>query len=318
MSETNRAQEFKSFVLNNITYFIAATLAVVYAAASALSTSSTDNSLLGIIRYGFLFLLMNIAVGNLLNTQGLFKGNASPEVKLAKERKATIKNASEQYLDKIDVFCETKNKAALRKKRMDLLCVAGLAYSDYFTEAGDSIKGATTEFGTQANWFKRLFRQETRQQQRARLKSSALRSAYKARVREFTPSLIMSDGKARAAGHCLNTSMEQQVARFNVFGTATKFLVMIIFGLYTIDTVASFSLAALIWRMMELAIVFTLGFMQMQRANLYMRTTYASKINEQADLLHELRVSYSNEKVVQAKVLLECEGYSFSDSNGEN
>ena len=286
--EKIKMTEFKSFSINYMFFIIAVIISIAYIATSFLAMGMTGLSAFDILQDGFLFLLLNIVVGNMLAVQGLVKGNKTPEVQDAKQRKKSSKIAIKPYMSDFENFCNKKNFNALKIKREEILSAEGLAYDSYFDELGRPKE--QDEFIPES-WIKRvcksLFGEKTYEEQRNLARHKAFGMAKKTKIKKITPNLIMADGKAKASSHGLDVSTEGYLLQFNTLGVVAKIATVFVFGIYAVDVATNFSWADFIWRSLQVIVIFAFGFLAMHRGYNFMRIRYSDKLNEQSDIMDE-------------------------------
>ena len=290
-----KPKEVRGFALNNLMYIIAGGIMLIYIATALIGIRTTGRTLMQIFQDGSLFFLLSVVVGNLFNLQGIFKGNQSEEVKEAEKRKNDMRDKVEPVMQHLGSFCEDKNAFRLKSKRTKILSSEGLAYNDCFDDKGKSID---KKFDYEPSRWKRFCGKQTLDQEKEWHKYCAFRKAQKAVIKELTETLIMTDETTDKVEHNMDTSRKKHMVRFNTRGTFWKIATAILFGLFAIGAAVNFSWPNLIWKTMQVIIVIAMGYMQMQRAYVFMKTSFADKLNEQSNTMQEFYNIYSTQQEV--------------------
>ncbi len=284
MEEKNIAERIKDAFRSNLGYIAVILVSVAFVARAFLTVSTTGKSIPQIIAEGILTFVVGILINRMFETQGVINGDADPRVLDSIERHTGMVDAVASNLDELDAWCELKNAEALARARRTYLSRYGMRYKDYFTEDGmtlafvpmgcKKLKERYAEF-----WRKHRFQH-----------------AANIKITKLSAGLLISDTGDPNDPYFLGRSKQEyreQSARHDVW---SKIIIAAFFGYYGVSLLTSFSLANLIWTVLQLTVFLLMGALKMEQSYMFVTDEYRSRVDKKSDILQMFDASLRKER----------------------
>lgn len=258
---------------NYFGYGAVALVVIAYVASAFLTVEATGKSVGQILADGTAAFLLGIAINRMLDVQGIRNGDRDARVIAAEERHAALVEEVAPRLDALDAFCEEKNREALARARRTYLSHHGLRYRDYFDGDGICV-GRHPPAG-----------RGLRERLRALEVSRRVRHAERIRLTRLSAGLLISDAGNPSDPYCLGRSKREYARQSGRGDLFSKLVTALLFGYYGVTLLQSFSVADLIWTLLQVALFLLMGGIRMERSYLYVVDEYRGRIRKKCDVL---------------------------------
>lgn len=287
MEEKNIAEKIKDAFRSNLGYIAVILVSVAYVATSFMTLATTGKSVFQIISDGVLSFVVGVLMNRMFETQGVINGDSDPRVTKSVDRHAETVDEIAPYLDELDEWCTRKNSEALARGRRTYLSRYGMRYKDYFAEDGTPIKFTPEETKTRkekrAEWWRR----------------KRYDHAVNMRITRLSAGLLISDTGNPNDPYFLGRSKSEyrtQSARQDVW---SKIILAALFGYYSLTLLADFSLANLLWTVLQLTVFLLMGALKMEQSYMYVTDEYRDRVDKKTNILRmfQLELRKENENV---------------------
>ena len=284
MEEKNIAEKIKDAVQSNFGYIAVVIVSATYIATSFITITESGKSIPRIIADGLLAFIVGVLLNRMFELQGLINGDADVRVKASVKRHSETVEAVAPHLDELDEWCEMKNAEALARARRTYLSHHGMRYKDYFTEDGIPIPFIPAPC-------------KTRKEKRADwVRKKHFEHAVNIKLTRLSAGILISDTGDPNDPYFLGRSkMEygKQSARSDV---ASKTILAALFGYFGVSILQDFSVAGLIWTILQLAVFLLMGAIKMEQSFMYVTDEYRSRISKKTDILQMFQAHQRKEK----------------------
>lgn len=271
--QKNIAERIKDAFRSNFGYIAVILVSAAYIATSFLTIESTGKSIPRIIADGVLAFIVGMLINRMFETQGVINGDADVRVIKATQRHADMVETVAPYLDELDTWCEIKNAEALARARRTYLSRNGMRYKDYFTEDGIPCPFIPTE---STRWKDRRADYARRMH---------FEHAINIRLTKLSAGLLISDTGDPNDPYFLGRSKQEygtQSARRDMW---SKLILAVLFGYYGVQLITGFSVANLIWTILQLTVFLLMGAIKMEQSYMFVTDEYRSRVNKKTDIL---------------------------------
>ena len=246
--------EKNSFLENlykNAGYYCVALISFIYIASSLILISKTGKSVYEIIGTGFLSLVVGSLINGSLRSVGLRRGENDDRLAEALSKHALAVEKIAPKIDLLDTFCEKENKAAIKRIRMKLLASAGLKYDDCFDENGVCKE---LDFSLMGSASRKM-----EQKRKINRMKKSYSKAVKLKIKELTPSALLSDGGGNASPFDFGKSKSGYNKSRGVSDIAARIVMALIFGYFGVSLVSEINFAAIIWNSLQIVMYIASG-----------------------------------------------------------
>lgn len=195
------------------------------------------------------------------------------------------------YLDRLDKWCEEKNREALKMQRTKILASEGMRYDDYFDE-----KGGAKLFVVNKDRLKDKF---LRGDEIKRLR--CFRKALRLKLTPLTASGLTSEGGKKQDPYYLGRTKSQYERGATISDVITKVIIACLFGYYGAELVQDFSYADLIWKALQIGIFFITGVIKMYQSYMFVVDEYRGRIVKKIDNLQMFENYINSEKITEVE-----------------
>lgn len=283
MEEKNIAEKIKDAFRSNFGYIAVVLVSCAYVATSFLTIEATGKSVPRIIADGVLAFIVGLLMNRMFESQGVINGDADPRVIRANERHAEMVETVASRLDELDAWCEIKNAEALARARRTYLSRHGMRYKDYFNEEGMPLPFVPSEG---SKWKER---------RADYLRRMHFEHAQNIKLTRLSAGLLISDTGDANDPYFLGRSKAEygsESARHDVW---SKLILAVLFGYYGVQLIAGFSVANLIWTILQLTVFLLMGAIKMEQSYMYVTDEYRSRVNKKTDILQMFKASTRKE-----------------------
>ena len=283
-------EKARDFLKKNIGYIVVALVSAIYIATSVIAMGETGKKIGEIIADGAIVLFLGVFVNRIFDLQGMMNGDREDRVQ------ATIRLHGEAvvrispYLDRLDKWCEEKNKEALKMQRTKILASEGMRYDDYFDE-----KGGAKPFIVNNERLKDKY---LRGDELKRLR--CYRKALRLKLTPLTASGLTSEGVKKQDPYYLGRTKSQYERGATISDLVEKIVIACLFGYYGAELVQDFSYADLIWKLLQVGIFFITGVIKMHQSYMFVVDEYRSRIVKKIDNLQKFE-NYMNSQNMELK-----------------
>lgn len=256
------SEKMKKIMEDSLGYVAVALVSLLYIATAVFVPGQTGKSIATIIADGAASFLLGICINFNLNMQGILKGERSEKMLATKQLHGAMVERISTHLDRLDGWCNARNKAALQQARSRILMQAGLRYSQCFDEEGC----------VQSLDLSGKAKDDVKKKRRA------LRRANKLKLSQLSASVLTGEGGRGNDPFDFGESVPEYTRHVNTKDIMSKILIALVFGYFGVQMIDNFSVAELIWRALQVALLLAMGVSKLYRAYLFMTDTYRSGI----------------------------------------
>lgn len=261
-------EKIKDFFKQNIGYFIVALVSVVYIATAFITIDETGKTVEQIIADSAVVFFLGYFINRVFDLQGMMNGDRDERVQKAICVHGETVVKISPYIDKLDDWCNIKNKENLKLQRTKILASEGMRYDDYFNEDG-SAKDFVPD--------------------QEKLKNKLLRKGEKARIRCFKKALhlkltplsaggLTSEGGKHQDPYNFGRTKQQYETRASIKDILMKVAIAAIFGYYTVKQIQDFDYANLIWNGLQVAIFVIMGCIKMYNSFIFVTDEFRGRV----------------------------------------
>lgn len=231
--EEKVARFFASQAVNIILVIIVA----VYALSGLINIQETGKTTLEILASSFIALILAWSISTLLGQKGIVGGQKSDIYKATLTEYSAKVSSVDGHTDEFERFCEEQKAYEREKIQRSIIANAGLKWDKVFVDG---------QFIIPNNLQKEQI--------------TAIKKAIKAKVYNMEAGYILGGMEQE-----LKSVKDETLASFQTKESARtgllKILNSVIFGIYSIQILQDFNWAAVIWKMLEVAVWLGFGYM---------------------------------------------------------
>ena len=286
-------EKTKNYLKQNLGYFVIALACIIYVARGIITISETGKTVLEILVDGALALFFGIFINIVFELQGMMSGDRDDRVLNTIRKHGDIVDTISPYIDKLDEWCEKKNKEALKLARIRMLSSHGLKYDDYFDE-----DGVAKEFKINKTKLESTNKEE-RQQEKDRIR--CFKNACKIKLTLLTTNSLTSEGGRDYDPYYLGQTKKQYKTRTAMTDFVSKIGVAVIFGVYGAQLVQSFSWAFLVWTAIQVVLFLIMGVVKLYTSYMFVVDDYRGRIVKKIDNLTKFQDYIKNSTEVKTE-----------------
>lgn len=231
--EEKVAKFFASQSVNIILLIIVA----VYALSGLINIQETGRTPLEILSGGFIALILAWSISTLLGQKGIASGQKSDVYKATLIEYGNKVSSVDGHTDEFEKFCEEQKAYEKEKIQRSIIANAGLKWEKVFVEG---------QFVLPNNLQKE--------------QKNAIKKAIKAKVYNMEAGYILGGTEQE-----LKSTKDETLSSFQAKESARtgflKVITSVIFGIYSIEILQDFNWAAVIWKLLEVAVWLAFGYM---------------------------------------------------------
>lgn len=291
-------EKSKDFLKQNAGYIIIFLASCVYIISGLITISETGKSITSIIVDGALAFLFGFFISRIFDLQGMMNGDRDERVKKTYKLHDDIVTRISPYIDKLDDWCEWKNKEALKVGRIRILSRGGLKYEDYFDENGvakhyDIDKSKLVHDGKFKDKAEKVkFNLERENEKR---KYAAYKKACGLKITLLTSNILTSEGGREDDPFNFGLTKRQYETKASIKDSISKICIAIITGLYSVRLIESFSWAFLIWTGVQVLLFLVIGVIKLYQSYMFVTDDFRSRIIKKIDKLSQFECDVKRE-----------------------
>lgn len=268
------SEKTKDFIKNNAGYLAVAAVCIVYMATAFVTVGETGKSIGAIIADGAVSFFLGAFITHLLDLQGLMLGESDPKMIATHNDHSKLVMKISPNIDKLDEWCEQRNREALRIARVRILASAGIKYENYF-DGDDPKEFAFEKCSTLSARIKQLSRYRI------------YKKALKPKLTPLSSGTLTSEGGKIDDVNYLGMTKGEYEARVGAQDIISKIALSLVFGYYGVDMLANFSPATLIWRALQTGIFLVMGTIKLYRSYRFIVDDYRNRVIKKTDYLQK-------------------------------
>lgn len=285
--EKNIAEKIKSAFRSYFGYIAVVLVSAAYIATSFITIKATGKSVGEIIADGVVAFLVGMLINRMFETQGVINGDNDPRVIKATNRHADTVEEIAPHLDVLDDWCEIKNAEALARARRTYLSRHGMRYNEYFDSDGTPREFVAVEYSgwkqrkkRRAEWWRRYHYEK----------------AVNLRLTKLSAGILISDSGNPADPYFMGRSKQEYSSASAKHDIWSKLITAGLFGYYGVQLISGFSVAELIWTILQLAFFLLMGAIKMEQSYMFVTDEYRSRVNKKTDILQMFKLYLGKEK----------------------
>lgn len=278
----DKAKELFGRIFGYIVVFI---VCAVYVCAAFLTIDETGKTIPQILLDGALSFILGFLINRMLDLQGINNAERDERFRATQNLHAEVISRIAPYIDKLDEWCENKNRENLRVQRSRCLANEGMRYSEFFYDDGSvkEIKIDPAKFSD-----KYLGPIEKR-------KVKCFHRALRLRLTPLTACELTSENSKATDQFNFGRTKAQFEKQSSTEDIIIKLGTAIIFGYYSVRMIQEFSYATLLWNGLQTAFFLISGVIKMFASEQFILGEYRGRIVKKISYL-EMFESYSKNK----------------------
>lgn len=268
-------EKIKELMKNAAGYGVILLISLGYIATAFITIEKSGKSVGRIIADGIVIFLIGIVINRAYELQGITEGDGNALVQSAVEHHVEMVDRVAPHIDKLDDWCDRKNREAMRAQRVRILAENGLRYDDYFDE-----DGMTREFVVNEAHLKNRYMRK--------FELKRIRYYYKAlslRLTPLTSGVLTSEGGRYWDPYYLGRSKPEYTKDSSRSDVITKILLSALFGYFGIALLADWSIATLIWKTLQVAVFLVMGSLKKTKSYQYVTDEFRGRLTKKSNIL---------------------------------
>lgn len=250
----------------NILLFI---IAIAFLFKDVVEIKQSGKTVPEIIASAFLSFAIGTAFNVILGKKGILAGKNTPMYLDAISRYSQEINKTDEYIDKLDSFCEKKNEQRIKLAQIKILRRELIKYEDFISKPMNEVCA-------------------TRQQRKC------WRKAVNARIQYLTPDNLLSETDTRYERGKKELTLNEYEKRQNAQDSFTKIIFAFIFGYYGVTFVGNKE--NIIWGALQIGIWLLMAILKYIQNYSYVTDVYKSKLHRKINLLIEFNTTVNKEE----------------------
>lgn len=298
------SEKVKEILSNCFGYIIVGITCVLYILTTVFILNPSGKTLGQIIGEGILAFCMGVSINHLLSVQGIINAMKTELVdKTMKLYAKTVEKIS-VIINKLGDWCHKKNLITYKRQRIKILARAGLKYDDCFYEDGTAKSFVSTcVIEPIIKDKEKLKNKMTRQSEKIRIKNLKRKNkdakkedkykckcywlAVKLKLSELYPNDLTSEGGKKDDPNYLGQTINEYLTISSIKDIVAKICLAIVFGIYGIKLIESFSWVNLIWTGFQICTFLCFGLIKMRMSYMFITNDYRGRIIKKIDNLEE-------------------------------
>lgn len=282
-------EKARNFIQKYMGYIAVFIVSILYILTAFLELQKTGKSVQQIIADGVLVFLLGFFINRLFDLQGMMDGEKDDNFRASMLYHGKAVERVAPHIDRLDRWCDDKNKENLRVQRTRILATEGLKYSDYFDEDGTA-KELTVNEDKLNNRFLR------------KMEMRRIKCFYKALHLKLTPLSaceLTSEGSDTNDPYYFGRTKSEYEKQSSLSDIIAKIAIAVIFGYYGVSLIKDFSYAKLIWNGLQVGIFVLMGIVKMFNSYIFITGEFRGRMVKKVNVLEMfLRCVVPNSKAV--------------------
>lgn len=280
----NTKRYFKQY----IGYIVIVLACLIYIARGVITVEETGKTVAQILGDGFLALFFGVFINYVFELQGMMDGERNEKVIATNKSHADIVEDISPNIDKLDEWCDKKNKEALKNARVRILSAYGLKYDDCFDEEG---------VAKPLSLLKEDMRLKTKEEKKMQKdKIACYKKACKVKLTLLTTNSLTSEGGREYDPYYLGQTKRQYKRKTTTMDLISKIGIACIFGYYGAKFVSSFSWAFLIWTGIQVVLFLIMGVVKLYTSYMFVIDDYRARVIKKIDNLTKFKDYIENKQ----------------------
>lgn len=271
---------FLESLYKNAGYYCVGLISLIYIAGSLILISKTGKSIYEIIGTGFISMVVGSLINGSLRSVGVRRGEENEKMIEAQKNHAEVLCQVSPHLDKLEEFCDSENKNAIKKIRIKILAAVGLKYNDCFDE-----NGVCKEL---------LLTQDRKNRRKNRKIMRAYRKAVNLKIKELTVDALTFECGNTDNPFDFGKSKREFSKSKNATDIITRVIMAIIFGYFGVTLVSEINFATIIWNALQIVMYITSGVVGMYSTYMWIVDDYRQGILKKIEYLNRFLAQARN------------------------
>lgn len=272
------AEKIKKAIKDNFLYGIIFIICAVYLLRGLVTVEESGKTIWQIIADGVITLIYGFSITRLFDLQGLRKGEYDSRVIATYTLHAQEVTLCTPFLDKGEEWCDIMNNDAYAKVRTKMLSKVGIKY-----ESNKDLFGMTDNLPDLSKFTRKQLR--------------VIHKAQRLKLSLLSISELTSEGGKDDDPLYLGESKTEYERKTITSGLASKIIVAIISGYFSLEFVKTFDWGAFIFVIIQVALFVGFGAAQYMKSLLFIVDTYRNRVINKINYLQIFRCAYGNQKV---------------------
>lgn len=313
------SEKVKEVILNSFGYIMVVLTSCLFILTKIFVLNPTGKTLGQIIGEGLIAFCMGLAINQFFSMQGTMNGlKDDAMVKTLTLYSKTVEGVSNN-INKLADWCHDKNLITYKRERTKILARGGLRYDDCFTEEGIAKPFVfNKEFATIDKDKAKLKNKKTREAEKLRIKNlkrfnADLKEDYKYKKKCYKKAInlklteiyscdLTSEGGKKNDPNYMGLTINQYMSVHSLKDIAWRLVLAIMFGVYGIELIESFSLINLVWSAFEVCIFLMFGVITMKLTYMFIINEYRGRIIKKIDNLEEFTVDLKEKETPKGEI----------------
>ena len=272
--------KLKDFLRNYVGYLTVALVSLIYIATAFITIKETQKTISRIIADGVMSFLMGILINRIFDTQGILNGEREEKVILTTKLHGEVVDRCTPYMDKLDSWCDIKNKNAMERARKYYLYARGIKYQTIFDDDGTILP---------MNVPKGLGFIQSMLYKYRRWRALHLH------ITQISSGILIGDNGKIEDPFFMGRSKHEYMKNTTRKDVFSKLITAILFGYYGVSLIQNFDWSTLIWTILQVVIFIAMGVIKMQQSFIYVTDEYRGRIIKKIDILQLFEIEIKNE-----------------------
>ncbi|MBE6585070.1 MAG: hypothetical protein E7645_00925 [Ruminococcaceae bacterium] len=272
------SEKIRVFCKLYLGYAAIAAFCLMYVLTAFIDLEPTGRTVPMILADGLMAFAFGVGIASLFKTQGLATGAREPEViNAVKEHEALVEEIVEaDGMESLADWCAEQNMKNYRTQRAKILSKAGMTYAECFTYGGTALPCEVMVVPVKdikrlglILWIRRC--------REARRKRIAYYRAVGLKLTELSIGELMGEGSRSDDPYWMGRGVAEYHRQTTVSDVLGKIISSVVLGYYGVKMVTDFSLAGLLWIVIQVIFFVVLGTLKYSGAFSYMTTEYRER-----------------------------------------
>lgn len=268
-------EKTKNFIQKYMGYLAVFLVSILYILTAFLELQKTGKTPQQIIVDGVLVFLLGFFINRLFDLQGIMDGEKDDNFRASMVYHCKAVERVAPHIDRLDGWCDAKNKENFVTQRTRILATEGLKYSDYFDEDGTAKELVVNEDKLNNRFLRKM---EMRR----------IKCFYKALHVKLTPLStceLTSEGGNMNDPYYFGRTKREYEKQSSLSDIIAKIAIAIIFGYYGVSLIKDFSYAKLIWNCLQVGIFVLMGIVKMFNSYIFITGEFRGRMVKKVTVL---------------------------------
>lgn len=269
-------EKAKNHLRYNLFFIVVALAAAVYLVRGFVTIVETGKTVWEILADGALGATFAFLIGKLMSLQGLSKGSVNDRVVATNQLHGQTVESIAPYIDRLDEWCEIKNREALYAARSKILSFGGVTMAEF---ESDTYRVSSNNQTTTCD-YKHL----------PGTKKRIVRRARKLHLTQLSAGALTTDGGKKDDPYDFGPDKIAYERRRDLRQIFTKIVCGLLFGYFGVQLIEDFSWSQLIWTAIQVVTFLSMGVIAYLQAYFFVVDNDRQRIIRKIDNLQKFRV----------------------------